>query len=88
VGTTVVTEPDIFNIARGQDVLTERVDNLKDDLNSKHKQNRDSIHGINNRIETLTSEIWMLKIKIVGYASGAGVLTAVLVKIIDHLWKS
>jgi len=68
-------------------VLGERVSNLKSDLDTKHTQNRRDIHLLRNSVEELNQQIWLLKVKIAGYSSAAGILTAVFIKLLDHIWK-
>jgi hypothetical protein len=64
-------------------VLVERVDNLQADVTEM----RSTLHGHTKDIKHLTEDIWKVKIKISGYAAGAGVLTSVLLKLLDHIWK-
>ncbi len=77
----------LADLDKGQAVIGERISSMKADIDNKHKQNRDSIHSINGRLDILTNQMWLLKLKIVGYTSGAGVLTGVLLKLLDHFWK-
>lgn len=69
-------------------VIVERVNNLKEDLDEKHLQNRQDIHKMRSDIQVLSQQIWLVKLKIAGYAAGGGVLTGVVLKIVDHFWKS
>lgn len=70
-------------------VLVERVQNLKDDLDSKHTQNRKDIHLMRSEIQALSNQIWLIKLKLAAYAGvgglvGAGGITG-LIKLIEHL---
>lgn len=57
------------------EVLVERIDNLKVDLNEKHHQNRNSIHKLNGEVERLNTQIWLLKLKIAGWAGGGSAIS-------------
>lgn len=75
------------NVTQSLDVLVERVENLKGSLEEKHGQNRRDIHAMRNDMQTLAHEVWLIKIKITAYATGAGILTAIALKALDHIWK-
>lgn len=83
-----MSEPSLSDLDKGQAVIVERLAHMERDVDFKHNQNRNSIHAINDQLQKLTNEVWMIKVKIVGYASGAGVLTGILIKLVDHLWKT
>lgn len=76
----------------GQQVMIERVENLKTDLNTKHSQNRRDIHDIKNEVQEVKDQIWMLKLKLAAYAAGGsiggGSIAAIIIKVIEHYWKS
>lgn len=76
----------------GQQVMIERVENLKSDLNTKHSQNRKDIHDIKGEVEDVKNQIWMLKLKLAAYAAGGsiggGSIAAVIIKIVEHYWKT
>lgn len=76
----------------GQQVMIERVENLKSDLNTKHSQNRKDIHDIRSEVQEVQQQIWMLKLKLAAYAAGGsiggGSIAAVIIKVMEHYWKS
>ena len=69
-------------------VIVERVNNLKEDLDEKHDQNTRAIHAMRNDIQNLSQQIWLVKLKIAGYAAGGGVITGIVLKFIEHFWKT
>jgi hypothetical protein len=71
-------------------VLVERVENLTHKLEEKHQQNRKDIHKMQNDIQALTNQIWLIKIKLAGFAAagaGGAVGVAELIKWLVHIWK-
>lgn len=71
-------------------VLAERIHNLSRNLDEKHIQNRRDIHKMQNDIQTLTNQVWLIKLKLAGFSalgSAAGVAVVKLVEFIHHGWK-
>lgn len=66
-------------------VLEERVKSLREDLQSKHQQNRGDIHKIKDELQTLNEQIWLLKLKIAGYAGGGSAIAVALEQLIKWL---
>lgn len=54
---------------------------------ANHKQNRNDIHAINNSLQTLVDLVTNLRIKQALWSGGAGVLTALSLKLIDYFVK-
>jgi hypothetical protein len=83
--------PTIAGLDKGQAVILERIDNMKKDIDDKHKQNRSSIHSLHGMLQTIQDDVWNLKVKIAVYSSVAGVITTIvtaLVKIgFEHFFK-
>jgi hypothetical protein len=75
-------QPSVASLDKGQAVILERIINMKDDINTKHEQNRSSIHSINNRLQIIQDSVWKLKIKIAAYSAVAGVITTIITSII------
>lgn len=61
--------------------------NLSRDLDDKHSQNRKDIHDIRGAMQTLVDIVTNLRIQNARWSVGAGILTAILMKVIDHLIK-
>lgn len=55
-------------------VLEERVSNMMLSLEYKHIENKNSMDATAKELKELQKAVWMLKIKIAGYAAGGGVL--------------
>jgi hypothetical protein len=70
--------PTIASLDKGQAVIIERIEHLKNTQTENHKQNRGSIHAANGKLERIENEIWLLKIKVAGYA-GLGSTVATLI---------
>jgi hypothetical protein len=75
-------QPSVASLDKGQAVILERIVNMKDDINTKHEQNRSSIHSINNRLQIIQDRLWTLKIKIAVYSAVAGIFTTIITSII------
>jgi hypothetical protein len=75
-------QPSVASLDKGQAVILERIVNMKDDINTKHEQNRSSIHSINNRLQIIQDGLWKLKIRIAVYSAVAGVFTTIITSII------
>lgn len=85
-------------------LLSQRVDNvdrsvqdLRADVNTKHKENRASIHELRNNDQTMMELLHEIKVdlsgfkgRVLGYCAGAGAISgiaiAVVFKLLD-LWK-
>ena len=65
-------------------VLAERVNNLQAEVAGM----KTDIHEIKSDVKHIATDLWKVKIKISSYAAGAGVLTGVLLKLLDHIWKT
>lgn len=52
-----------------------------------HEQNRSSIHELRNTLQTLVDKVTGLEIKNARWSLGAGVLTGIALKMIDHFMK-
>lgn len=70
------------------EVLAERLANLKETQVGNHAQNRRSIHSINKNLQGLADEIWKIKIKMAVYSAGAGVVTTAVTLLAEHIIKS
>lgn len=57
------------------------------DLDSKHSQNRKDIHDIRGAMQVLVDLVTGLRIQNARWSVGAGILTAILLKVIDHIAK-
>jgi hypothetical protein len=71
-------------------VLVERIDNLARLLEEKHTQNRKDIHIMRSDIQSLTNQIWLIKLKLAAFAAagaGVGVGTVDLIKWIHNVLK-
>jgi hypothetical protein len=72
-------------------VLIERIENLKLTLDEKHTQNRKDIHLLRNDVQSLTNQIWLIKLKLAAYAAGGSVLggsvATGIIKLIEHFAK-
>ena len=66
-------------------VLEERLKGLREDLQSKHTQNRKDIHDIKDEIQTLNNQIWLIKLKIASYAGGGSAAAVSIVEFIKWL---
>lgn len=77
-------------------VLEERLKNLKEQLKSsiedaktdvdeKHRQNRSDVHKIYGELQKLNDQIWLLKLKIAGYAGGGSAIAVGLEQFIKWL---
>ena len=62
----------LATLDKGQAVILNRIENIQRDVETKHKQNRDSIHTINANVQHCIDDIWNLKIKIAGYSALGG----------------
>jgi hypothetical protein len=71
------------SLGEGQAVIIERVSNLTKEQDEKHKQNRKDIHNLYNELQTICDEVWKLKIKMAIYSTVAGIVTTVIVKLVD-----
>jgi hypothetical protein len=84
-------QPSVASLDKGQAVILERIINMKDDINTKHEQNRSSIHSINNWLQIIQDDVWKLKIKIAVYSAVAGVITTIITSTIaagiKHFFK-
>lgn len=69
------------------EVLVERIDNLKVDLNEKHNQNRNSIHKLNGEVSRLNDQIWLLKLKIAGWAGGGSALSVGIMEFLKWVFS-
>lgn len=58
------------------------------DLGNKHQQNRKDIHDIRGAVQALVDMVTSLRIQNARWSVGAGILTAVALKVIDHFFKS
>lgn len=67
-----------------QKELSVEVKNLKAEV----AEMKSDIHEIKTDIKHISTDLWKVKIKISSYAAGAGVLTGVLLKLLDHIWKT
>jgi hypothetical protein len=71
-------------------VLEKNHDGLRDDLEEKHRENRDSIHKLRGSDQQIIDLIHKLDIKFArasGWAVGAGAVVAIIARLVDHLWK-
>lgn len=75
----------LADLDKGQAVILEKIDNIKEDVNTKHAQNRSSIHDLKNDIHEVCEEVWKLKVKIAGYAAVSGVITAICIHYVEKL---
>jgi hypothetical protein len=66
-------------------VLVERIENLRDSLEEKHKQNRGDIHKMENEIQALTNQIWLIKLKLAGFSAAGASAGVGLVELIKYL---
>ena len=66
-----------------QQVLAVQLRNTQADVTEMKRE----LHVHTKEIKHLTEDLWKVKIKISGYAAGAGVLTSILLKVLDHIWK-
>lgn len=75
----------LADLDKGQAVILNKLENIVKDVDSKHTQNRSSIHDIREELHKAVDEIWKLKIKIAGYAAIAGVITSVAIHYAEKL---
>ena len=68
-------------------VLNERVENLRDNLDEKHAQNRRDIHLLRNKQQEILDAVWLIKLKLALWSGGGGVLTAGVIELLRHVWK-
>jgi hypothetical protein len=73
----------IASLGEGQAVIVERVANLNKDIDVKHRQNRADIHRLGNGLQEACDEIWKLKVRMAVYSALAGIVTTVIVKLVD-----
>jgi hypothetical protein len=87
----------LVDLRVGQERLRGEMDVLRTQQGSNHSQNRSDIHDLRGTVQGLLDSIEALKEKIGkinlqlarlgGYAAGAGAVVALIVKLIDHIWK-
>lgn len=70
-----------------QMVLAQRVTHLEGDLHGYKATNDREISKLKHEVSHLGDEVWKIRVKISGYSALAGVITALLLKTIDHFWK-
>ena len=66
------------------------LEGFRRDLNAKHKENRRSIHDIRGSQQEIVDGLHMLDMKFAkftGYAVGAGAVIALILKLLDHIWR-
>jgi len=80
-------EVSLVDLAIGQAVLNEKLSNLKIDTTEKHSQNRKDLHSLEQKVTKVSTDILTLKIKLASYSAAGGVITAVILRILDHFWK-
>lgn len=68
------------------EVLEERLKYLKEDLHGKHQQNRNDIHAVKGELEKLNNQIWLLKLKIAGWAGGGSAVSVGLLEFFKWLF--
>lgn len=75
-------------------VLETQYFNLQKDLDEKHTQNRKSIHDLKDSQGTIIMQqhlidksVSNIKTKLAAWSTVAGIVTAVFLKVLDHIWK-
>lgn len=66
------------------------IPSVRADLDTKHRENRRSIHDLRNGQQDIIDLFHKLDIKFArasGYAIGAGAVIALISRLIDHIWK-
>lgn len=77
----------LVDLKVGQAIMLERLDNTRLDVETKHEQNRKSIHDMREQLQHCIDDIWKLKIKIAGYSAIGGAIAALIGKLIEHVVK-
>jgi hypothetical protein len=54
---------------------------------TNHEQNRRDIHGLRDALQTLVDLVTNLRIANARWSVGAGIITAIILKVIDHVAK-
>lgn len=70
---------------KGQALILQRLDHIEEDVDSKHKQNRATLHIHANLLQKIGDDVWKLKLKIAGYAALGGMLSSVASHLIEKL---
>ncbi len=90
----MMSEITIADLRVGQERIEGKVNLLKEVQTANHGQNRRDIHDIRDLAQTAVDGLTAMQLKwakMTGYAMGAGAMVggivAVIVKLIDHLWK-
>lgn len=65
--------------------LQRRADDIRTDVEIRHKQNRGDIHQIRDELQTMNDQIWLLKLKIASYAGGGSAAAVSVVEFIKWL---
>jgi len=61
--------------------------NVRADVSEKHAQNRKDIHALYNLTQDVIDKITNIRISNARWNIGAGIITAIVIKIVDHLIK-
>jgi hypothetical protein len=80
-------EVSLVDLAIGQAVLNEKLSNLKQETTEKHIENKKDFRILKTELERNSKELLTLKIKLASYSAAGGVVTAVVLRILDHYWK-
>jgi uncharacterized small protein (DUF1192 family) len=65
-------------------VLDERVSNLQAEVAGM----KTDITKVKSDVKEIATDLWNVRVRISAWAAGAGVLTSVLLKVMDHFWKT